>query len=331
MARDTDSLLVRKWAATSTLVQTPEAAGLTRATGLPASYGTTDFLALEVFNQLWREITGAAVEVGQHGILPWHTGQSYPHDPISLVIGSDGELYKSVQASGGSLTSQDPTTDSSDTYWEAFAISVPNSSTTTRGIIRTATAAEARTGTATSPAVTPAGLTAAIAAAAPPSGDGDHVVTAAGTTTFVWPWAATRARVVTQGGGGGGGGGADFGILGGLGTAGSESSVAVNTETIEAEGGEGGFRGEDSGSSNEMGWVIASVGNAGDGGLGTALRRNGMSGFSGEVVVGELTGLSVGDQLSIIVGDGGPGGTMGGNANAGSAGAAGRVVIVPVY
>ena len=60
------------------------------------------------------------------------------------MIGSDGELYKSVQASGGSLTSQDPTTDSSDTYWEAFAISVANSSTTARGIIRTATTAEAR-------------------------------------------------------------------------------------------------------------------------------------------------------------------------------------------
>ena len=92
-------------------MQTPEAAGLTRSVGLPASYGTTDFLPLEVFNQLWREITGAAMELGEHGLLPWHTGQSYPHDPISLVIGSDGELYKSVQASGGSLTSQDPTTD----------------------------------------------------------------------------------------------------------------------------------------------------------------------------------------------------------------------------
>ena len=169
MARDTDSLLVRKWAATSSLVQTPEAAGLTRSVGLPASYGTTDFLPLEVFNQLWREITGAAMELGEHGILPWHTGQSYPHNPISLVIGSDGELYKSVQASGGSLTSQDPTTDNSDTYWEAFAIAVANSSTTARGIIRTATTAEARTGTATSPAVTPAGLAAAIGAAAPPS------------------------------------------------------------------------------------------------------------------------------------------------------------------
>ena len=193
MARDSDALKVRKWAATSSLVQTPEAAGLTRATGLPASYGTTDFLALEVFNQLWREITGAAVEVGQHGLLPWHTGQSYPHDPISLVIGSDGELYKSVQASGGSLTSQDPTTDTSDTYWEAFAISVANSSTTARGIIRTATAAEARTGTATSPAVTPAGLTAAIAAAAP-TGPGELLFTVS--ASDVWPWSASNGRVV---------------------------------------------------------------------------------------------------------------------------------------
>ena len=39
MARDTDALLVRKWGATSTLVETPEDAGLDRAVGFPASYG----------------------------------------------------------------------------------------------------------------------------------------------------------------------------------------------------------------------------------------------------------------------------------------------------
>ena len=161
MARDPDALKIRKWAASSSLVQTPEAAGLTRATGLPASYGASDFLPLEVWNQIEREVTGAAVEIPQRGILEWDAAQRYEHP--SWVTGSDGNLYSSVQASGGADPSQNPTTDTNDTYWEAFTVSVSNSSTNARGIIRTATVAEDVAGTATSPASTPAGLKAAIA------------------------------------------------------------------------------------------------------------------------------------------------------------------------
>ena len=313
MARDVDSLLIRKWAATSSLVQTPEAAGLTRSVGLPASYGTTDFLPLEVFNQLWREITGAAVEAGEHGILPWNTGQSYPHDPISLVIGSDGELYKSVQASGGSLTSQDPTTDTSDTYWEAFAISVPNSSTTARGIIRTATTAEAVTGTATSPAVTPAGLRAAIDAVTPPSGAGEHLVTAAGTTTFAMPWNTDTVRVVAQGGGGGG--------LGRSSVGGDGEDTTVGG--ITAAGGNGGRVGD------ELVNHVAQ-GNGGDGVLSNV--ADGEPGSQGVVTYGTLTGLTANQQIAISVGVGGVAGVSSAPViTQAQAGTPGFALIVPVY
>ena len=358
MARDADSLLIRKWAATSALVQTPEAAGLTRATGLPASYGTTDFLPLEVFNQIWREVTGSAEELGERGILEWHTDQRYEHP--SWVTGSDNSLYRSVQASGGSGTSQDPTTDTSETYWQPFTVSVPNSTTTVLGLIRRATLAEARAGTATGPAVTPAGiragilallpeatvtargtvelatnaeavtgtaddlavtpagLKAAIDAAAPPSGDGEHIVTAAGTTTFAWPWATDTARVVAYGGGAGGTSGTAI-----EGADGEATEVSITGQTVTADGG------PTSEGTNNQNATWMTPGNGGDGGrLGAS--TYGRSGYAGACVMGELIGLSVGDVIAITVGAGGIGGP-GNFGEDGEDGGPGSVLIIPVY
>ena len=73
-------------------------------------------MSLRTFNLILREITGFVVDVAQRGILEWHTDQEYAH--MSYVLGSDGLIYKSKQASGGTGTSQNPTADSSNTYWE---------------------------------------------------------------------------------------------------------------------------------------------------------------------------------------------------------------------
>ena len=351
MPRDQDALLIRKWAGASALVQTPEAAGLVRATGLPAAYGVDQFLTLEVFNQLWRELTGAAVEVAQRGILEWDTAQRYEHP--SWVTGSNGTLYRSVQASGGSDPSQNPTADTSETYWAAFAVSVPSSSTTARGLIRTSTLAEALAGTGTSPAVTPAGLSAAIearvealanaavAAAAPPTGAGEQRYPNPGTYTFTWPWSATEARVVVQGGGGGGGGGR--GVPSATdperGSNGLASSVAFSGSTEQGAGGFGGYAPDDAlGAANASVDDRTAQGNGGQGGNDNQDGRNaGFAGRAGVVVVAQLTGLSVGDQIAVTVGAGGAGGAggvhqfPGNNGDPGTGGTAGHVTIVPVY
>ena len=117
MARDGDGLRVRKWARTTLdagLVNTPEADGLDRDVGYPASYGIDEFPALRTQNGLWKEVTALAKDIEAHGILEWSglTAPGYGHP--CLVWGSDGLIYKSVQA-GGQV--QDPTTDVTKTYW----------------------------------------------------------------------------------------------------------------------------------------------------------------------------------------------------------------------
>ena len=113
MARDADSKLIRKWAATGD-VSTPESVSLVRATGWPSSYSDEggDTPRRRVFNQLFRELTALAVEINQSGLLEWDTGISYVHP--ALVFGSDDMVYVSLQDSQG----QDPVSDTTNTYWE---------------------------------------------------------------------------------------------------------------------------------------------------------------------------------------------------------------------
>ena len=197
MARDSDGLAIRKWANNSGLVLAPT--DITPADGLPVEYGVDTFLSLEVFNYLWRQVTGLGEDVAQHGVLEWDAAQEYLHP--SFVVGSDHNLYQSVQASGGSNTSQDPTTDSSGTYWGiASNIDIAIASESTPGIIRTATIAEVLAGTSLSTAVTPANLAAVTnhllteASNALTQEPGEYVFSESGAKT--WPWNTTKGRVV---------------------------------------------------------------------------------------------------------------------------------------
>lgn len=121
MARDADAIVLnsaaQKWASGGD-TQTPEDRGLTRTTGWGASYSTPGgaLPAREVFNQVLLELSSLAVEVNQHGLLEWDDGITYVHP--AFVFGSDGTVYQSVQ---GSLN-QNPTTDSSNTYWTVLDV-----------------------------------------------------------------------------------------------------------------------------------------------------------------------------------------------------------------
>ena len=115
MPRDADGVGIQKWASSGDTA-TPESQGLTQAAGWTPSYSASggDTPQREVFN--WQELRATAFmrDVEEHGLLEWDTGLAYVHP--ALVMGSDGLVYLSVQNSTG----QDPTSDTSDTYWESF-------------------------------------------------------------------------------------------------------------------------------------------------------------------------------------------------------------------
>ena len=171
MARDRQGLNLPHWASGSgAILVTPEAEGLDRDVGLPESYGIDEFYTVGLWNQMLLEITSLYRDIAKHSILTWDAGQSYVHP--SIVVGSNGNLYRSKQPSGGGLTSQNPVTDASEVYWFRLDIEPAISTTSRRGIIEIATDAEALAGTDTERSVTPRGakahIDAAIAALARP-------------------------------------------------------------------------------------------------------------------------------------------------------------------
>ena len=161
MARDADALRIRKWAGSADAnVQTPEAAGLTRATGWPASYSAAGSTGPQrrVFNQLFRELTGLAVELSTRGLLEWDTSISYAHP--AFVVGSDDRIYRTQQSNSGN----DPVSDTAFTYWVPLINTsdgtVDAASETKAGVVELATADETIAGSDATRAVTPAGIAA---------------------------------------------------------------------------------------------------------------------------------------------------------------------------
>ena len=164
---------------------------------------------------------------------------------------------------------------------------------------------------------------------------GDHLVTAAGVTTFIWPWpAATRARVTCVGGGGGGGGGSarvgsSLGAGGGDGDDGEQTQASLpSAGTITAAGGRRGLRGRlrTGDPANDP-----AIGNGGNGGAASPnhnRNEDGQGGTAGAAVAGTWAGLAVGSEITISVGSGGPGGSSTA-AGVGSPGSPGFVRISP--
>ena len=70
------------------------------------------------FNQILFETTTMTQLLEKYGILPWSNSTDYEVD--SLCVGSNGKLYKAVQASGPSSSYVDPTTDDGTNWVEPF-------------------------------------------------------------------------------------------------------------------------------------------------------------------------------------------------------------------
>ena len=107
---------------------------LVRRSGWPESFSATDGPGprREVFNQIFREITGMLVELNQHGLLEWDERFNYMH-PAAVL--HNGNVYLSSQDS----SNQNPA--SSTGFW--------------RIVTEFATAAEAREGSDNTKLMTP--------------------------------------------------------------------------------------------------------------------------------------------------------------------------------
>ena len=160
MARDPDSLTIEKWATTGD-TRTPEDRGLTRSTGWPADFSQPGGRrpTREIFNRMFLELTAMAVELNSHGLLEWSNRVEYRHP--AAVLASDGMVYLSKLASGPNQGGAiDPTGSQGSTGWRPVADPVPDASTSVKGQVELATPVEAKAGTDTQRAVTPAGLAA---------------------------------------------------------------------------------------------------------------------------------------------------------------------------
>ena len=111
---------------------------LTVANGLPTTFDVDRYIESGIFNQIVNLLWDTAMDVARNGILEWHTDQ--PYVQYARVIGSDGVIYKAQQANTGN----DPTTDTSKTFWISETAIATN--------------LEVQTGTDTSKSVTPASL-----------------------------------------------------------------------------------------------------------------------------------------------------------------------------
>ena len=91
----------------------------------------------------------------QRGIPQWDATEDYAGSGLSVTIGSDGNLYKSVQASGPSATVVNPTTNTSQSHWVPIT---KTGDTASAGLVRLATVGEHVSGTSSTIAATPAGI-----------------------------------------------------------------------------------------------------------------------------------------------------------------------------
>ena len=120
MPIDTESKKLAKWADSGDRTD-PDDTSLTpvldRDTGWPSSFSATDgdTPRRAVFNQMFREITGLAVDTIRQGILAWDTEVNYLQNAI--VVGSDSVLYRATADTGPDTSNATDPAGSGQTVW----------------------------------------------------------------------------------------------------------------------------------------------------------------------------------------------------------------------
>lgn len=120
MSRAEADKIVNQWAidAGPETRRDPEDFGLDRADGWGVIYTQPGgkFPELEVFNQLFCELTGFFKQVLAIGGVPWDARVDYVHP--AMIIAGDHRVYLSVQDSGPATEVADPRT--SPAYWRVW-------------------------------------------------------------------------------------------------------------------------------------------------------------------------------------------------------------------
>ena len=116
---DSESKKIEKWADVGDRTDPDDASlnpTLTRATGWPATFSATDgeTIRRRVTNQLFRELTGMAVDTRDEGVLGWDAEIDYLQNAITKV---GAALYSASVATGpGTSNATNPTT-AGQTVW----------------------------------------------------------------------------------------------------------------------------------------------------------------------------------------------------------------------
>ena len=142
MARDEHGkTLTAKFAGTATPAGNADLQGFPFSEGWDENYWPpgTSTISGPVVNAVLRIISAVGKEINEYGILEWDVGLTYQQHAI--VLGSDGALYQSQQASNVGI---DPTGDTDDSHWALITDRYLASQT------------EAATGTDTEKLMTPA-------------------------------------------------------------------------------------------------------------------------------------------------------------------------------
>ena len=147
--------------------------------------------------------------------------------------------------------------------------------------------------------------------------------------SFSWPWNTPNGKAFLLGGGGGGGTASPVQRFARNGSPGGDTTLVYGATTLRARGGVGGRGGywlsPFTGAPSDR----STAGNGGDGG--TVPGRSAVSGFNGEAIQADLSGLTSGTTITINVGAGGAGGSGDSGSGPGQNGGAGFAVVVPVY
>ena len=117
---DVEALKIRKWADTGDRTDPDDSAltpALNRAEGWPSEWSATDGekLRRRVMNQVFRELTGAAVDIMSRGISEWDTTIDYPQ---YAFVQSGGDPWRATVATGPTIGNDTDPQTALQTIWE---------------------------------------------------------------------------------------------------------------------------------------------------------------------------------------------------------------------
>jgi len=123
--RDTKITGVFAETANTTIPDTPVTGASYRDIGMSKAEANKGFAYKEIvdsskFNQALYEYSKITSYIEKYGFVPWSALTDY--EAGSKCLGTDGNVYNALQATGPSTTAYNPVNDTSNTYWEIYLV-----------------------------------------------------------------------------------------------------------------------------------------------------------------------------------------------------------------